>query len=40
MIRENAGKPECDQWGIAEEEDWNMLAGMTVCLERRERIWK
>ena len=40
LIRENEGKPERDQWVLAEEEDWNRLAGVVVCLERRERIWK
>ena len=40
-IRENAGKPERDQWRIAaREEDRNTMAGIVVFLERVERIWE
>ena len=38
LIRESEGKPECEQWVLAKEEDFNLLAGLSVCLERRERI--
>lgn len=37
LIRENKGKPECEQWQIAKEENTNRVIGV-VYLERRERI--
>lgn len=37
LIRESVGKPECEQWVIAKEEDTNRRMGL-VYLERRERI--
>jgi hypothetical protein len=39
MIRENAGKPESEQWVLAKEEDTNYNRWM-VYLERREKIKK
>jgi len=39
LIRGNLGKPESEQWVIAEEENTNRVIGM-VYLERRERIWE
>lgn len=37
LIRQNEGRPEDQQWGIAEEEDKNHMIGF-VFLERKERI--
>lgn len=38
LIRQNVGKPECEQWVLAiPEEDRNRVIGV-VYLERRERI--
>lgn len=37
MLSRNAGKPPCDRWIIAKEEDTNRQLGV-VWLERRERI--
>lgn len=37
LIRESAGKPECDRWDIAPEEDGNWAIGV-VYLERKVRI--
>ena len=38
LIKENADKPEAYQWHLAKEEDSNLLVGVSVYLERRERI--
>lgn len=38
LIRESAGKPESEQWVLAEEEDFNLHIGLALCLQRRERI--
>ena len=38
LIRENAEGPEDGRWHIAKEEDDSPLIGMSVYLERRERI--
>lgn len=38
LIRQNEGKPESEQWVLAEEEDNNRAIGIVVFLQRRERI--
>lgn len=38
LVRQNDGKQESEQWVLAKEEDGNMLVGIIVFLERRQRI--